>query len=150
MGWTGFNRYKDKWVLCSKAKVLGGAEIDVGPVRLISATQVDELTKNLRHLLAEELPDVPPPDLNDPRNVLGLRAKAVGAKTWRAFNNIARTFILREEGESLVLEEWPKDGGRPIWVKVFELGMVDEAVGHVVRLTESNNRRAPKKAEVRQ
>jgi hypothetical protein len=146
MGWTAFNRYRDRWVLCSKARVLGGAEIDVEPVRLINATQVDELTSNLRQLLTEQLPDVQPPDLNDPRNVLGLRAKAVGAKTWRTFHNAARTFILREEAEALILEEWPKDGGKPIWKKVFPVGMVHEAVRHAIRLTEPSDRKAAKKA----
>lgn len=138
MGWTSFNRYKDKWVLCSKAKVLGGAEIDVEPVRLVDAARVDELTRMIEELLVEDLPDVPPPDLNDPKNLLGIRAKAAGAASWRAFNGASRTFLLREEGSGLVLEEWPKDGGRPVWRRTFPVGAVEEAVGHVVRLTTSS------------
>lgn len=136
-------------MLCSKAKVQGGAEIDVEPVRLIDVTQVDELTRHLRYLLTEELPDVPPPDLNDPRNVLGLRAKAVGAKNWRSFNNAARTFILREEAGALILEKWPKDGGKPVWRKAFPGGTVDDAVRYVVLVTESDDRTASKKGKTR-
>lgn len=142
MGWTAFNRYKDKWVLCSKAKVLGGAEIDVAPVRLVDAAQKDELIRNLRHLLAEELPDVPPPDLNDQRNVIGIRARAVGAKTWRAFQKDARTFILHEQGGGLVLEEWPKEGGSPEWRKDFPANAVEDVVEYVARLTTPS---APKR-----
>lgn len=135
MGWTAFQRYKDKWVLCSKAKVLGGAPVDVGPVRLIEAGRDAELEGTLRYLLAEELPDVQPPDFHDPKNVLGLRAKAVGAKTWRAFENASRTFVLTEEHDYLVLEEWPKDGGRFVWRKKLPAGAVNGVVKHVVRLT---------------
>ncbi|MBS1825255.1 MAG: hypothetical protein JST93_08030 [Acidobacteria bacterium] len=68
-----------------------------------------------------------------------------GKSSWRAFNNAARTIILREEAAGLVLEEWPKDGGRPVWRKMFPAGAVEEAVQHVVRLTASSNRKTPKK-----
>lgn len=140
MGWTAFNRYKDMWVLCPKAKVLGGAPIDVGPVILLDALQAAELEITVRRLLAEELPDVQPPDLNAPENVLGLRAQAVGAKSWRAFNAVSRTFVLREENDQLVLEEWPKDAGRPAWKKKFGAGAVGDVVKHVVRLTAPTER----------
>jgi hypothetical protein len=35
MSFTVLNQYKDKWVLSSAARVVGGGTIDVEPVRLI-------------------------------------------------------------------------------------------------------------------
>ena len=56
MGFTVLNQYKDKWVLSSAAKVIGGGTIDVEPVRLIDIPDRTTLTEALEELVGEDHP----------------------------------------------------------------------------------------------
>jgi len=151
MGFTVLNQYKDKWVLSSAAKVVGGGTIDVEPVRLVDIPDTATLTKALEELVAEDHPIVPEPDWNDRRFVVGIRAEAVGAKTWRAFTKEARAFKLEQQPDGLVLEEWPKEGGsfsaNAAWRRIFPPGAFAAVVDCLVDATkESLPKRKPKRA----
>ena len=151
MGFTVLNQYKDKWVLSSAAKVIGGGMIDVEPVLLIDIPDRATLTRALEELVGEDHPIVPEPDWNDRRFVVGIRAEAVGAKTWRAFTKEARAFKLERQPDGLVLEEWPKEGGsfsaNAAWRREFPSGAFAAVVDCLVDATkESLPKRKPKKA----
>ena len=151
MGFTVLNQYRDKWVLSAAAKVVGGGTIDVEPVWLVDIPDSATLTKTLEELVAEDHPIIPEPDWNDRRFVVGIRAEAVGAKTWRAFTKEARAFKLEQKPDGLVLEEWPKEGGsfsaNATWRRVFPPGAFAAVVDCLLDATkESLPKRKPKRA----
>jgi hypothetical protein len=140
MSFTVLNLYKDKWVLSSAARAIGGGTIDVPPVRLISIDQIEDLAKALRILINEDHPTVPAPDWNDSRFKVGIRAEAVGAKTWSAFTKFARAFKLERTADGLVLEEWPKHGrsfsASPSWKKRFPRSEFATVARHLIRVAK--------------
>lgn len=151
MGFTVLNQYRDKWVLSSAAKVIGGGTIDVEPVRLIDIPDRATLIKTLEALVAEDHPIVPEPDWNDRRFVVGIRAEAVGAKTWREFAKRARAFKLEKQPNRLVLEEWPREGGsfsaNAAWRREFPPDAFEAVVDCLIDATkESLPKRRPQKA----
>ncbi len=140
MGFTVFNQYKGNWVLSSAAKVSGGGTIDVEPVQVIELPNTRVLATALQRLVAEEHQIVPEPDWNDRRFAVGIRADAVGAKTWRAFTKDARAFKLEQNRDGLLLEEWPRERGsfsaKAAWVKQFPSGAFVAVADYVVDLTK--------------
>lgn len=142
MSFTVLNLYKDKWVLSSAAKVIGGGTIDVEPVWVIDLTDRAKLTEALAELVAEDHPIVPEPDWNDRRFVVGIRAEAVGVKSWRAFSKVARAFKLAKQPAGLVLEEWPKEGGsfsaNAAWRREFPSGAFAAVVDCLLDATNAN------------
>ena len=138
-------------MLSAAARVVGGGTIDVEPVRLVDIPDSATLTKTLEELVAEDHPIIPEPDWNDRKFVVGIRAEAVGAKTWRAFTKEARAFKLEQKPDGLVLEEWPKEGGsfsaNAAWRRVFPPGAFAEVVDCLLDATKrSLPKRKPKSA----
>jgi hypothetical protein len=147
MGFTVLNQYKDKWVLSAAAKVIGGGTIDVEPVRLIALHESRKLAVVLQELVAAEHPIVAEPDWNDRRFRVGIRADAVGAKTWRAFVRNARAFKLEQSSNGLWLEEWPRSGGsfgaNAAWRRVFPNGAFQEVADYLVTLVKTPSTPTP-------
>jgi hypothetical protein len=136
----GFNKYKDRWVLASAEKVAGGGTLDAPPVRVIEHGDIERLRTTIEELLTEPVPVVPQPDYNDRRFIVGIRAEAVGVKSWRAFVKDARCFNLERHEDKLVLEEWPKQGGSfsgaSEWHREFPVDGLEHLVKYLVEYTE--------------
>jgi hypothetical protein len=100
--------------------------LDAEPVRIIEERDVIGLAEALEKVLAEDQPTVPSPDWNDAGFSVGIRAPAVGVKSWRAFVKHARAFNVEELNDGLLLEEWPREGysfaAKPLWRKKFAHG----------------------------
>lgn len=143
MAITVFNKYKQFWVLSSAARVIGGGTIDVEPVRLIDLNSRGALAEALETLIAENQPVVPEPDWNDRQFAIGIRAEAVGAKTWAAFARGARAFKLEHTPDGLMLEEWPREGGsfsaNAAWRKLFPHGAFESLVEYLLEATREDS-----------
>jgi hypothetical protein len=139
----GFHKYKDFWVLTSAEKVIGGGSLDAPPVRLIRHDDRSGLKKTIEEVFREPVRLVPQPDYNDPKFKVGIRAEAVGVKSWRAFVKHARCFNLEREGDKLTLEEWPKQGGSfggpSLWRKDFPGDALDQLVDFLIAVTKSES-----------
>jgi hypothetical protein len=132
----GFNLYRDRWVLTSSLRSAGGGRLDAPPVRLVPHADTATLLHVLTQLAAEDVPVVPQPDWNDPIYKVGIRAHALGLKSWLSFVRDARSFNLEERGDGLVLEEWPREGGsftaRASWQKTFAAGDLPAVAAYLV------------------
>lgn len=137
----GIHLYKDRWVLCSSAQVRGGQTLDVPPVRLVEVSDRKELAKVVSELLVEDIPVVPQPDWNNPRMKIGVRALALGLKSWPAFVKNARCFNLEQHKTTLILEEWPREGNSftadASWRREFSPDAIDDVVEFLVRRAKS-------------
>ena len=136
----GFQRYRDRWVLCSTERVIGEGRIDAPPIRVLAWSDKSGLIEALKELISEPQPVVPEPDWNHPRFKVGIRAEAVGLKSWRAFVKDARSFHLEGgEGGTLLLEEWPRQGGsfsaNRAWQRTFTAGAFEDVVEHLMSVT---------------
>ena len=138
------NLWKDVWVLTSSKQIEGGQTLDAPPVRLVEHSDRMKLIEVLKQLLSEKVPRVPQPDWNDPRIRVGIRAEALGLKSWRAFVKDGRCFNLEFYEKRLVLEEWPKEGGsftaNASWKKEFPPNALGQAVEYLLRRTRSVRR----------
>ena len=144
--------------MSSAQQVRGGATIDAPPVRVLQHFEREKLGSVLMELIAEDHPVVPEPDWNDTRFKVGIRAGALGVKSWRAFVKDARCFHLRRaETGGLILEEWPKEGGsfsaKPAWRREFSAEAFGDVVDHLIKVTDSTERpeigkRRPRKRAV--
>jgi len=128
--------YRDQWVLSSSQRSAGGGRLDAHPVRLIRHNERAALASALRQLAVEDVPVVPQPDWHDPIYKVGIRAQALGLKTWLSFVRNARCFNIEERENSLVLEEWPREGGsftaEAAWRTSFHVGDLDAVAEHLV------------------
>ena len=110
--------------------------MDSPPVRIIEHDDRDRLLTVLRELLDEDIPLIPLPEF-DP---IGLRPRAVGAKTARIYFNRTRCFHLEASESRLLLEEMDREGiswmGKPLWRKRFEANQLDRAVDFLIRKTK--------------
>jgi hypothetical protein len=139
----GFHLYKDRWVLTSAEQVIGGATLDTAPVRIVEHSDRDRLRAVIEELLKEEPPLVPQPDYNDRRFTVGIRAEALGLKSWRTFAKDARCFNLeRRKNGNFLLEEWPKEGGsfsaRPSWQREFPPEGLPLLVDYLIEVTTTD------------
>ena len=143
------HKYRNFWLLTSQAQVEGGLTLDAPPVRIIPHKDKDQLRAVLLELFAEEVPIVPSPDFNDPKQLLGIRAEALGLNSWRTFVKHARAFYLQKMKDSLVIEEWPREKwsfvADPIWKKNFAPDELDKLVDYLIRKT-SHDRESDKSA----
>ena len=76
-----------------------------------------------------------------PEDSIGLRARAVGAKTWPAFVRSSRAFILDVSSSNLSIEEWRKQGrtfmaADPLWRIELKPNELEKALGSLVRRIE--------------
>lgn len=90
--------------------------VDLPPVRLIPRDDLAALVKTVRSLLKEPIQS----DVPVRRDAVGLRARAVGAKSWPAFNRNARAFMLSLTPSTITVEEWRRQGygfvaSDPLW-----------------------------------
>ncbi len=134
MKYVNFNLYQKTWVFTSSAQVRGGPFLDRPPVRLIPCEDFDAVKAVISELLKEDVPVVPEPDWSKLDTKVGIRARALGLKSWSQFVRGSRTFDLILDGPKLVLEEWRKQGSSivaadPLWKKVFD----SQHLHHVVR-----------------
>jgi hypothetical protein len=138
MHFTLINKHKDKWVLTSAERVLGGGTIDAPPVRLIDHDDATALSITLKELLNEEHVIVPEPDWNERRFKVGIRVDAVGLRSWRTFVRHTRAFKLEARANDLLLEEWPRDGysfsAKPVWQRTFPPDRFDLVAEHLIAL----------------
>ena len=132
---------KDHWVFSSADKVMGGGTLDAPPVRVVEQGDRNRLKEVIEELLAEPMCVVSQPDYNDRRFTVGIRAEAVGLKSWSAFAKEARCFNLERLADKLVLEEWPKRGGtfggKAEWRKEFGLDELSQLLDFLIDLTKT-------------
>lgn len=136
------NLYKAQWVLTSAETSPGEGHFDAPPVRLVSHEDRAALSRHLEELLREPVPVVPVPDFSDPAFTIGIRAQAVGAKSWRTFVNNSRCFVVRRQPAGLVLEEWPRVGGsfsaNAEWSKAYKTSEVNNIAKHLGEMTHAD------------
>lgn len=110
-------------MLTSCGQVQGGPFVDLPPVRVIPFRDAEILELVIQGLLEEEVPLVPQSVGLSMYGETGLRASAVGAKSWPAFVRASRCFDIASDGTTLTLAEWSKEGRtfvpRPIWKETF-------------------------------
>jgi hypothetical protein len=80
--------------------------VHLPPVRLIPRDDLATLADTIKLLLKEPIPR----DLPVSHDELGLRARAVGAKSWPAYNRNARVFMMRFTSSIVSIEEWRRQG----------------------------------------
>jgi len=133
------HKYKDVWLVASQAEVKGGPTLDAPPVRIVPHKNKNRLKEVLLELFSEKVPIVPRPDFNDPKQLLGIRAEALGLNSWRAFVKGARAFYLQKMKDSLIIEEWPREKwsfvADPIWKKEYAAGELDKLIDYLIRKT---------------
>jgi hypothetical protein len=84
----------------------------------------------------EDIPIVSQPDWNDQLFKVGIRARALGLKTWSSFVKGARCFYVAERGGALVLSEWPREGrsfsAKASWEKAFPIGNFEAVADYLI------------------
>ena len=135
------DKYKDVWVLTSKAQTKDKYSplFDVPPVRTIPHGDRERLKAVLLELFEEKVRRIARPDLNDPEFILGIRAKAFNLKSPRDYLKHARAFYLRRGKDRLSIEEWTQEKGgwhaEPRWKQEFGLGQLDELINYLIEKT---------------
>lgn len=135
------HKYKDSWLLTSQARTKDrySPYFDVPPVRIIPHADKVRLKAVLLELFAEKVRRIPRPDLNDPEVTFGVRAKALGVKSQRAYLKHTRVFYLQRLKDRLSIEEWTQEKGgwhaEPLWKQEFGLDQLDELINYLIEKT---------------
>jgi hypothetical protein len=129
-----FDLYKDFWVLASQGRDEDGIIVDLPPVRVIPRFDVKALKETINVLLEEPVRRGARLASDD----VGLRARAVGAKSWPAFVRSARAFDLQLSPSKLVIEEWRTQGrtfvaADPVWRIECRPNELEEALQQLLR-----------------
>lgn len=133
-----FNLFHETWVFTSSAEVRGGPFLDRPPVRLIPREDFNGVRAVISELLNEDVPVIPEPKRSKLDTKVGIRAKALGLKSWSDFVRGSRTFNLILNGPTLVLEEWRKEGAsilaaNPVWKKTLDSQHLDHAIRYLFK-----------------
>jgi hypothetical protein len=134
-----FHLYRNFWVLASAGKDENGITVDLPPVRIIPQKDLATLQKTIEALLEEPLRQ----GVQLPSDDVGLRARAVGAKSWPAFVRSARSFDLELSPLGLTIEEWRRQGrsfvaADPVWRTKCKPEELDQALERLLQHVENS------------
>jgi hypothetical protein len=143
--------YKDKWVVCPFVEIAGGGGYhDAPPVTIIEHNDKEQLKNTIKGILDQEISVIEPEALYSSLDPLGIRPKAVKAKTANAYFRDTRCFYLLKKDEQIILEEWEKARGywstKPVWRKTFLSGELDDLIDFLVKKTKPRQIPGKKKA----
>jgi hypothetical protein len=138
-------KYRDSWVIATKAIAPSGLSISIEPVYVIPLNAHEDLKSTLLQVLESEPKLIPEPDYRDPEFKRTVMAKAVGAKTFRAFYKDAHCFYLQRVDRSLTLEEWPPGPGAsfvgpPAWKREGRIEHIEEVLSTLHEQSEGDYR----------
>ena len=138
------DKYEDFWVLASAARTKHkySPYFDVPPVRLIAVNDRDKLKAVILELLAEKPKRIPMPDFN--KEELSVRPKAVGVKSYRAYQRKARVFSLKRTDKHLSIEEWRREAegwvGDPyLWKEEFPPDDLDALINCLIEKAQEEH-----------
>jgi len=136
-----FVLHKDKWILSPVATITGGfGHFEVPPVTIIEWSDKEQLKAVIQNLFDQPISFVKPDDVLDPLEPLGVRAKAVEAKSINVYVRDTRCFYIFRKEDQILLEEWTKArthwSGNPVWKKKFLNDQLDELIAFLMRKTK--------------
>jgi hypothetical protein len=135
------DKYRDSWVLASIVEVAeGSGYLDAPPVRVIPYNDKGTLKSVIQELLEEEASVVPRSVLYEEQDPLGIRPRAVGAKSAKQYLKETRAFKLQRTKNVLSIEEWEREGwgwhAKPLWRKNFGLDEMDKLIDYLIKKTK--------------
>jgi hypothetical protein len=134
-------KYRDSWVLASIVEVAeGSGYLDAPPVRIIPYIDKGTLRSVIQELLEEEVSVVPRSVLDEEQDRLGIRPRAVGAKSASQYLKETRAFYLQRTKNVLIIEEWEREDwgwhAKPQWQKKFGLDEMDKLIDYLIKKTK--------------
>lgn len=145
--------YKDKWVLCPFVEIAGGRGYhDAPPVTIIEHNDKDQLKITIEQILDQAIAVIEPEALYSSLGPLGIRPKAVNAKSANSYFRETRCFYLLKKGDQIILEEWEKARGywsaKPIWKKTFLSVQLDDLVDFLLKKTKPREKHNKKRSKL--
>ena len=103
MSFHRLDRFRDTWVYCEVAKLPSGLSVDVGPVHVLDSRDREGLERILL-LMIYTSPQHLLPGHKSRESMPGLRAQAVGSRTWAAYASEVRIFRIERSSYIRVFE----------------------------------------------